>query len=276
MTLYYYKKAPPKNKLVEKKVKKKPIKGITIASVLDKVSYRVSQKISSIKPVALILPFLFIFSGLSILYGQAKPFAVHLIQTKLTDNLNQEVIPLVPESYEKMRAQYISDPGSEYFSKLITEKKPSPQTIDYKGTFYLTIKKIKIYDAPVTSNVDSSNEETYKDALGKGLAHFKGTCLPGQDCNVLIYGHSAAGDYAEKNPQDVVTAFTRLFKLNIGDEITIKFQEQEYTYTVKKIKEVNPEDVDILSSNGTKTLTLMTCSPPGLSSKRLVVTAVQQ
>jgi sortase A len=125
--------------------------------------------------------------------------------------------------------------------------------------------------------VDSLRESSYEEALSHGFAHFKGTYLPGDEGNVFIYGHSAAGDYADRNPSDVVTAFTRLFKLNIGDKISVSFEGNEYTYIVKKIKEVKPEDTEILHPNtGGKTLTLMTCSPPGLNSRRLIVVASQQ
>lgn len=278
MALYQYKKAPPK---ILKEVKEEKINtdenSTTLADVLDNITYSIGKKLSAVKPISFVVPFIFIFSGLVILYGQIKPYAIHYIQSKFSDKLNQEIIPLVPESYEELRSSYISDPGALYFSNLLqTKKQISQEVLQYKGTFYLSIAKIEIDNAPVIANVDSSKEKIYKEALGRGLAHFKGTDLPNGEGNVLIYGHSAAGDYAERNPQDIVTAFTRLFKLNIGDEIKIEFEDKEYRYIVKKIKEVNPEDLEILNSTGGKTLTLMTCSPPGLSAKRLVVTALLQ
>lgn len=280
MTLYYYKKAPPKVliKNADKKSqdKKSQDNSPTIAAILDKITYRITSKLSRVKPISFIIPFVFILSGLTILYGQIKPYAVHFIQAKFSDKLNQEITPLVPESYEKIRTAYVSDPGSEYFSHLLESKEQDPNILQYEGKFYLTIEGIQINEAPITANVDSNSKEVYQEALSHGLAHFKGSNLPGGNGNVLVYGHSAAGDYAEKNPKDVVTAFTRLFKLNIGDKISIKFEDEQYNYIIKKIKEINPEEVDVLNSSGGKTLTLMTCSPPGLSSKRLIITAIQQ
>ena len=287
MTLYSYQKAPVEK--TKEKIEEEDIFDFqpqtsrrTLGEILDNLSQQISAKISSIKPISFLIPILFIFSGLSILYGQIKPYAVHYIQSKFTDRLNQEIIPLVPESYEQIRAEYISDPGAEYFSKLIDANNAEDIDTSYKGTFYLTIDKIQIYDAPVSANVDSFNEDVYRESLGHSLAHFQGTQLPGTDedgnerrGNIFIYGHSAAGDYAEKNPGDVVTAFTRLFKLTIGDPIVVKFEDQEINYTVRKIKEVQPEEIDILNQGGGKTLTLMTCSPPGLNSKRLIVVAKQ-
>lgn len=277
MALYYYKKAPPTKK-EPIKVKKKKSNSLKVATVLDNFTYRITSKLAAVKPISFIVPFIFIISGLGILYGQIKPYAIHFLQSKLSDKLDQEIVSLVPESYERVRNEYISDPGALYFSNLLeTEGSDgNAKALEYEGTMYLTIDKIQINSAPVTANVDSNVEAIYQEALGRGLAHFKGTDLPNGSGNVLLYGHSAAGDYAEKHPEDVVTAFTRLFKLNIGDEISLNFEGRNYKYVVKKIKEVNPEDIDILNGSGGKTLTLMTCSPPGLSSKRLIVTAIQQ
>jgi LPXTG-site transpeptidase (sortase) family protein len=269
MTLYYYKKAP-----VEEK--KLGHKGQSIGTIFDRISRKITSKFSSTSPLSIIIPIVFITCGLGILYGQIKPYAIHFLQSKLSNKLDQEIIPLVPDSYEEIRAAYISDPGSQYFTELLAFEEDLEQASDFEGEFYLTIEKIQIYDATVTANVDSTREETYQDALSHGLAHFKGTQIPGNEGNVLIYGHSAAGDYAEKHPKDVVTAFTRLFKLNIGDNITIKINGREINYTVKRIKEMTPDDIEIFRQKGGNTLTLMTCSPPGLNAKRLIVEAVQK
>jgi LPXTG-site transpeptidase (sortase) family protein len=282
MALYYYKKAPVKIKQEKKKTQRKqrehrPSPFPTVAQALDTVADPIIMKLSKIRPISMIFPMIFIISGVSILYSQVKPFAIHFLRTNFADTLDQEITPLVPESYEEIRANYISTLNSQYFSELLASTEDNTSSLDFEGTFYLTIEDIKIFDAPVTANVDSTSEATYQDALGHGLAHFKGTKLPSEPGNVLIYGHSAAGDYAEKNPQDVVTSFTRLFKLNIGDKIKININDEEISYIVKKVKEVNPEDVEILySTKRQKTLTLMTCSPPGLSSNRLIVVAVQE
>jgi LPXTG-site transpeptidase (sortase) family protein len=271
MSLYQYKKAPQSS--INKDSTKNPI---TIATILDNLTQSINNRISQVKPISFIVPLIFIVCGTTILYSQAKPYAIHFIQAKFSDKLNQEIIPLVPESYEEIRASYIFDPGASYFSGLLHQDESSELNPEYEGIFYITIEKANINRTPITANVDSNEEKVYQKALSKGLAHFKGTYLPGGIGNVLVYGHSAAGDYAEKNPTDNVTAFTRLFKLNIGDKITVDFNEIQYNYIVKKIKEVNPEDVEILTNSSGKTLTLMTCSPPGLNSKRLVVTAIQQ
>lgn len=280
MALYKYEKAPIKRRRdpVRKEDKKVEDK-LTVAESIDKVVDKLYSNIRKTKLISVILPFVFIISGLGILYSQTKPMVVHFIQAKFSNKLNQEVIPLIPDSYNEIRAAYITDPGGEYFATLISPKKRSPDILKKTGTFHLSIDKIQINAAPVTINVDSFNEDSYTTALGKGLAHFKGTALPDKSSNsgnIFIYGHSAAGDYAQKNPQDVVTSFTRLFQLNLGDKIKINYENEEFEYIVKKIKEVAPEEVSVLEGDGgSDTLTLMTCSPPGLDTGRLVVIATK-
>lgn len=277
MTLYSYRKAPVTTRDETGNNEKNKPGVLTVATILDNLVEILRKRSSSAKPITLALPFIFIISGLGILYSQIKPYAIHLIQSKITNTLDQEIVPLVPESYEKIRTAYISDPPVQYFSNLLESQTQITRGSEYEGEFYLTIEKIQISDAPVIANVDSLNESSYRSALDKGFAHFKGTRLPGENGNVFIYGHSAAGDYAYKNPQDVITAFSRLFNLNIGDKISIKFEGEEFHYIVKKVKEVSPEETNILHNiSNRKTLTLMTCSPPGLNTERLIVIANQQ
>jgi len=272
MALYSYKKAPVKT---AKKAKHTP----TVGEMADSFIANIVETFSKVKLLSIVIPIVFIASGTSILYNQIRPYALHFIQSNFSNRLNQEIIPLVPDSYDKIRAAYISDPGAKYFSQLMDKNKkssPSQEILSYEGVFFLTIESISIDRAPITANVDSYDIENYEAALSQGLAHFKGSYLPGDEGNVFIYGHSAAGDYADRNPSDVVTSFTRLFKLNIGDTFTIEFENTEYNYVIKKVKEVSPEETDVLYTQGGNTVTLMTCSPPGLNTRRLIVVATEQ
>ena len=69
--------------------------------------------------------------------------------------------------------------------------------------------------------------------------------------------------------------FVLLDKLAPGDTISLDYQSHRYTYQVTDSKVVEPTDVGVLSSTSSPTLTLITCTPPGTSLRRLVVTAKQ-
>lgn len=283
MSLYSYRKGPIKlNQIKKDKQTQEVESGKSLWTILYKAYYFIKEFLSRLRFSSLVVPTIFIISGLSILFTQLKPYAVHFVEAKLAKKYDQEIISLVPESYDNMRLEYISDPGNKYFSTFLGNLgQTDPISPNYSGKFYLTIEKAKIYDAPVTANIESSDPNIYSKALNYGLAHFKGTRIPCIDIeqkpygNSFIYGHSAAGDYAEKHPWDITTAFTNLFKLNIGDEIKIKIEDKECSYTVTKIKEIDPEDSSVLNDKPNLTLTLMTCSPPGLDSKRLIIVANQ-
>ncbi len=138
------------------------------------------------------------------------------------------------------------------------------------GTPTLTIPKINV-SAPVVfakSNVEASIQ---KDLEG-GVVHYSGTAIPGENGNSVIFGHSS-NDWWE--PGNYKFVFVLLDKLVLGDTFTVSNNGVQYIYQVTETKIVQPTDVAVLNGNGTAEMTLITCTPPGTSWKRLVVKAKQ-
>lgn len=138
------------------------------------------------------------------------------------------------------------------------------QTVD---SYWIEIPKISAA-APIITNVDPWDEVVYKDALKKGIAHAKGSALPGKG-KTYLFAHSS--DY----PWNITrynTAFFKLHELKSGDTITIYADKTPYVYTVTDIKEVWPTEVEYLK-NQTADLILQTCTPIGTDLKRLLVFA---
>lgn len=123
--------------------------------------------------------------------------------------------------------------------------------------FNLSIQKLGIKEAKVT--VDSND-------LDKGLALLPGTALPGERGNVFISGHSAV--LFNNN-------FARLKELRSGDLVKVSVGETQLTYEVINTKVVDPSDLSVIEPPDQlgRYLSLMTCVPPGLNIKRLVVLA---
>lgn len=134
----------------------------------------------------------------------------------------------------------------------------------------ITIAKINVH-APV-EYIDSVQEADVQRALQDGVVHYSTTAVPGQPGNVAIFGHSS-NDWWE--PGNYKFVFVLLDKLAPGDQIQVDYNSIRYTYEVTGSKVVEPTAVDVLNPTPTPTLTLITCSPPGTSLKRLVVTAKQ-
>lgn len=143
---------------------------------------------------------------------------------------------------------------SYFYSDSKREKSP-----DYLE-FTISIPKLKIEKLKVL--VDSNN-------LDKNLAHLPGTALPGEKGNVFISGHSAIDFF--KNIKDA--PFAKLQELKAGDKIEVFVGGVKFIYEVLQLKTVKPEDISVVQppDGDGRYITLMTCVPPGLNFKRLVV-----
>jgi len=109
------------------------------------------------------------------------------------------------------------------------------------------------------------------EALSRGVAHAKGTALPGEVGNVYLFAHSSLnfwqlGKYA--------TVFNLLRKLEPGDKIVLFYEGRRYNYIVTK-REIVPRfnTKPLLKRVSEPTLTLQTCYPPGTTLNRLIITA---
>lgn len=138
--------------------------------------------------------------------------------------------------------------------------------------FYLTIEKVGIKRARVFTDVDVSSPANYQEILRQGLGHVKNTSYPGQWGSTFIIGHSALPFFY--NPENYETIFSKLDTLVVGDKTLVEFGGKNLSYRVVSSKIVadwkRPEN--ILSGGGYK-LILMTCYPPGLTLRRLLITA---
>lgn len=134
--------------------------------------------------------------------------------------------------------------------------------------FGIVIPKINA-NAKIVLNVNPYHEQIYQKALTQGVAHAEGTSLPGQIGNTFIFAHSS-GDWYTANRYNSI--FYLLNKLEKNDEISIYYQKQEYKYKVIDKKIVEASEIDYLTRRSAiKTVTLMTCWPPGTTLKRLIV-----
>lgn len=134
--------------------------------------------------------------------------------------------------------------------------------------FGIVIPKINA-NAKVIANVDPYNSAVYQVALTKGVAHALGTSFPGQPGNVFIFAHSSVDFF---NATRYNSVFYLLNKLEKSDEIILYYNKEKFKYQVTEKKIVAASEVNYLTNVGDqKTVTLMTCWPPGTTLKRLIV-----
>ena len=253
------------------------IKNNNLWNIGTKSFYVLKKATNSSKTANIVIPSIFIFTGIGLIWQYAKGEIVSVLQ-EINGNLNQGYITLVDSDYIDL-ITYISKPigldrvTTEAFGQKVL--KPDPISNTYAGTFYISIPSIGINKLPVKGNVDSTTEEIYSQVLENSLAHFKNTGLPISNIknNIVIYGHSASSGY-NPSPNDPVVAFSFLRNLQIGDEIIVEIDNQTFRYKMSKSKIVEPNDFSIINGEADKRqLTLFTCDPPGNNSNRLAVIA---
>ncbi len=115
-------------------------------------------------------------------------------------------------------------------------------------------------------------EQAIQNSLRNGVVHYAGTALPGEPSNSVIVGHSS-NDWWE--PGNYKFIFAHLDKLEAGDQIQVNYQKRKYVYQVSSKRVVEPTEVSVLQPTTDPILTLITCTPPGTSWKRLIITANQ-
>jgi len=153
----------------------------------------------------------------------------------------------------------------------VTKSSPSKTEIKPVNTdFSIVIPKIKV-NANVVKNVDPFDSKIYQKALTQGVAHAKGSGLPGFPGNTFIFAHSAINWFQASQYNSI---FYLINKLEPGDEIFIYYEGSKYRYSVTEKKIVNPSEINYLTNNlNTSSLTLMTCWPPGSNINRLIILA---
>lgn len=137
---------------------------------------------------------------------------------------------------------------------------------------YIQIEKISAV-APIVEQVDPWSQSAYNQALKNGVAHAKGSYLPGESGTVFLFAHSSGAPWELTRYN---TVFFRLTELQSGDTIIIGRQGKRFHYTVTEKKEVWPSEISYLTDLEKNQLIVQTCVPIGTSLKRLLVFAIPQ
>lgn len=110
---------------------------------------------------------------------------------------------------------------------------------------------------------------TSEQTLASGAGHLYGSSLPvgGKDTHAVITGHRGLVE---------ASMFTRLDEMRVGDYFYIDVMGHTLGYKVDRITEINPDDTSKLKIvPGEDRVTLMTCTPYGVNTHRLLVSALR-
>lgn len=108
--------------------------------------------------------------------------------------------------------------------------------------------------------------ETDEQALQNGVGHIAGTGLPGESDNAhcMLAGHRGLPGK---------TLLTHLDQVYIGDQFYIYLEGEQLVYEVCDIQTMRPEEVQTSTLEmGRELVSIITCTPYGIHTHRLVVT----
>lgn len=212
------------------------------------------------KIITLVLILVFL-AGLSLLlYPTVSNYWNTLHASQAVENYVQEVQNLNDEQYEKML-----DAARTYNRSLLNgrsdEQKEVYQSLlnlDGSGIMgYIEIPTIEL-SLPIYHNTEDS-------VLQIAVGHIDWSSLPigGESTHSVLSGHRGLPN---------AKLFTNLDKLVVGDRFVIRVLNEVMTYEVDRILIVEPTDLSTLTIEDGKDLcTLVTCTPYGINTHRLLV-----
>ena len=178
-------------------------------------------------------------------------------------------------------AEHVSDMNAEEYDRLLSEAKAYNERFVENGlNWHLTEEEKAEYESVL--DVDGSGvigyiripkidvmlpvyHGTEENVLQTSIGHLEGSSLPvgGESTHCLLSGHRGLPS---------ARLFTDLDQLREGDTFTITVLNDTLTYEVDHIWIVEPEDLSHLTiEKGNDLCTLITCTPYGINTHRLLV-----
>ncbi len=226
---------------------------------------KTAQKKKSGNASTIILVAIFFVGLCVLLYPTISDFWNEKRQSQAIVNYDDLIVDLTPEDY------------SEYFSKadsynkkirnmsfpFLNHKNIADEyydTLDINGDGmmgYITIEKIKV-QLPIYHGTSDK-------VLNSAVGHVEGSSLPvgGESTHSVLSAHRGLPS---------AKLFTNLDKVEVGDVFTIRILDRTITYQVDQIHIVLPHETDDLNIvHGEDYCTLVTCTPYGINTHRMLV-----
>lgn len=218
------------------------------------------------KHMVTILLFLILFAGLSLVlyptvsdwwnsFHQSRAIASYV---EAVENMNEQEYQNIFEKAQEYNER-ISQNGIHWVLSE-SEAEEYYSLLDISGTGimgYITIPAIGV-KLPIYHGTDES-------VLQIAAGHLEGTSLPvgGENTHSAISGHRGLPS---------ARLFTDLDQLREGDVFTVTVLNEVLTYQVDQIRIVEPYELEeLMITEGEDYVTLVTCTPYGVNTHRLLV-----
>lgn len=218
--------------------------------------------------LTIIIIVMFIAGFSVLLYPAVSQYINSKHASRAINEYNDSVSVIREEKLEEMFAyadsynKRLSMEPSAFFEPELVEG--YDEALDVNGTGvmgYIDIDKLNV-ELPLYHGVS-------KEVLQIGVGHLPGTSLPvgGSSTHCVLSGHRGLPS---------AKLFTDLNKMEVGDRFTITVLNNVFTYEVDQVKVVSPSDTgDLQIVSGSDLCTLMTCTPYGINTHRLLVRGVR-
>ena len=212
---------------------------------------------------------LMLFIGVfGLLYPSVSQYWNTKTQTRSVANYQEILQSLKQEDYDAFfeAAEAYNASLSELKSPLLEHSQLSGYddilNVNGNGIMgYIHIQKLGV-ELPIYHGVSA-------EVLNIACGHLEGSSLPigGEGTHVVLSAHRGLPH---------AKLFTDLDKMELGDTFIITVLDRTLTYQVDQIKVVRPDEInDIRIIDGNDYCTLLTCTPYGINSHRLLVRGVR-
>ena len=214
--------------------------------------------------IGLLLVLMLLVGVCGLLYPSVSQYWNSKTQSRAVSNYQDILASIKPEDYSayfEAAQQYNEALGKLNFP--LTEYRQlsnynSVLNVSNNGVMgFITIPKIGV-EIPIYHSIRP-------EVLNIACGHMEGTSLPigGESTHCILSAHRGLPH---------AKLFTDLDKMEIGDTFQITILNQVFTYQVDQIKVVRPDEInDVQIIPGEDLCTLLTCTPYGINSHRLLV-----
>lgn len=222
-----------------------------------------------------LIPLLLVLLGIIVMcYPVVGTYYKNMQQTQVADAYRKSVTSH-PEDYSAMLDEArrynqektggpILDP---WLARVSKDNRPYQDYLEQLNPTGNPAEPIAALAIPSIESVLPVYHGTDAEILDHGVGHLYGSALPvgGEGTHSVLTGHSGLTN---------ATLFDHLNKVQVGDKVYITVFGEELAYEVDSIDVVLPTEISTLQPEaGNDLLTLITCTPYGINSHRLLVRA---
>jgi sortase A len=204
--------------------------------------------------------------GLSLLlYPSISNYWNTLHSTRAIANYSQQVAELTDDEYQTLLEE------AQAFNEMLSRRQTFNLTLsaDQQDTYYTLLSdRLSVMSYIEIPSINCSlpiYHGTDDAVLTAGVGHLEGSSLPigGESTHCVLSGHRGLPS---------AKLFTDIALLDIGDIFILQTLGETLTYEVDQIRIVEPDDIsDLQIVEGEDLCTLVTCTPYGVNSHRLLV-----